>query len=54
MQLAGSLVGAFVAGVVVHRYVISEATSIKAHTTAEIQEVRADLADLVKKLAAKL
>lgn len=44
----------FVAGVLVHKYVISEAEKIKAHITAEIQEVRADLAETVKRAASKL
>lgn len=45
---------AFAAGVVFHKYVISEAEKIKAHVSAEIQEVRADLASALSKLAGKL
>jgi hypothetical protein len=36
----------FMAGVLCHKYVVSEAEKIKAHVTAEVQEVRADAADL--------
>jgi hypothetical protein len=31
---------AFAAGVIFHKYVISEATAIKAHITAEIDKLR--------------
>jgi hypothetical protein len=45
---------AFIAGVVFHKYVISEAVAIKAHVTAEVAEVRADIASLVGKISAKV
>ena len=44
----------FAAGVIFHKYVISEAASIKEHVTAEIAEVRADLASLLQKAATKV
>lgn len=52
--IIASLLAAFVAGVVVAKYVISESQSIKEHVTAEIAEVRADVASLLSKAAAKL
>ena len=45
---------AFVAGVVVHKYVISEAEKIKAHVTAAEERIRGDVAGLLAKLAAKV
>lgn len=54
LAFAISVLVAFLAGIVFHKYVVSEAASIKAHVTAEIQEVRFDVAELVKKLAAKV
>lgn len=54
LAFALSLPAAFVAGVVFHKYVISEAEKIKAHVTAEVQEVRADIASLLSKVAAKV
>jgi hypothetical protein len=45
---------AFAAGVVVHKYVISEAQSIKQHITDEVAELRADVASLLTKAAAKV
>ena len=45
---------AFVAGVVFHKYVISEAQSIKAHVTAEVEKVRQDFSSLLSKAAAKV
>ena len=45
---------AFALGVVFHKYVVSEAEKVKAHMTAEIQEVRADLSSLLSKLAGKV
>lgn len=54
LLLLASIPLIFIAGILAHKYVISEAASIKAHVTAEIQEVRADVAELVKKIAAKL
>lgn len=58
-------VAGFGAGVVFHKYVISEATSIKAHVTAEVSAVktaaaaefaslRADLKAAVDKVAQKV
>lgn len=41
-------------GVGLHKYAISQAEKIKAHVTAEVQEVRADVAELVKKLAGRI
>lgn len=52
--IIASLLAAFVAGVVVAKYVISETQSIKEHVTAEIAEMRADVASLLSKAAAKL
>lgn len=45
---------AFMAGVVAHKYVMGEAAAIKAHVTAEIEEVRADLNSLLTKAASKV
>jgi hypothetical protein len=44
----------FLAGVLFHKFVISEASAIKEHVTAEIAEVRADVASLLGKAASKL
>jgi sensor domain CHASE-containing protein len=51
----------YVAGILTHKYAVSEAEKIKAHVTAEIQEVRGDAADLrarvselLKRLAEKV
>lgn len=44
----------FVGGVLFHKYVISEADAIKEHVTTEIAEVRADVASVLSKVAAKL
>lgn len=53
--IVGSAVAvAFCAGVLFHKYVISEAQSIKEHVSAEIAEVRADVASLLSKTAAKV
>lgn len=41
-------------GIGIHKYAISQAEKIKAHVTAEVQEVRADVAELVKKLAGRI
>lgn len=46
--------GAFAAGVVFQKYVISEAASIKAHVTDEVAEVRGDVASLLDKVKAKI
>ena len=42
-------VGAFVAGVVFHKYVVSEAASIKQHVTGEVEKLRAEITGLLKK-----
>jgi hypothetical protein len=47
-------IGGFVAGVIFHKYVISEATALKEHVTGEVAAVRADVASLLSKVAAKL
>ena len=44
----------FVAGVIFHKYVVSETAAIKEHVTAEVAEVRADLAAGLSKVAGKL
>lgn len=44
---------AFVAGVVVHKYVISEAEKIKLHVSEAEERIRGDLAGLLVKLAVK-
>lgn len=44
----------FIAGVLFHKYVISEAEALKKHVTDEIAEVRVDLAESLKKAAEKL
>jgi hypothetical protein len=44
----------YVLGILTHKYAINQSETIKAHVTAEIQEVRADVAELVKKFAARL
>jgi len=45
---------AFAAGVIFHKYVISEAEAIKDHVTAEAAEIRADVMNAVKSVANKL
>ncbi len=45
---------AFAAGVIFHKYVISEASAIKAHVTAEVDKVRGDVSSLLSKAAQKL
>lgn len=52
--LAIAVPAAFAAGVIFHKYVISEANSIKQHVTAEVAEVRADIASLLGKAATKV
>lgn len=54
-------IGIFTAGVLVHKYVISEALAIKQHVSDEIAEARAevaqlrsDLAEFLKSAAAKV
>lgn len=46
--------GGFVAGVAFHKYVLSEAASIKQHVTDEVAEVRGDVASLLDKVKAKI
>ena len=45
---------AFAAGVVFHKYVISEAQAIKTHITAEVEKVRAEVAGALKTAAGKI
>lgn len=45
---------AFAAGVVFHKYVISEATAIKDHVSAEVNKVRGDISSALAKAAAKV
>jgi putative heme degradation protein len=49
-----AVVGAFVAGVVFHKLVVSEAQAIKAHVTAELEKLRSDVSSLLSKAAAKV
>lgn len=49
-----AIVGAFVAGVVFHKLVVSEAQAIKAHVTAEVEKLRGDVSSLLSKAAAKV
>ena len=49
-----SVVAGFAGGVVFHKYVISEAQAIKAHVTAEVEKVRAEIAGVLKTAASKL
>jgi hypothetical protein len=51
---AVGLPGMFVAGVLFHKYVVSETEKVKAHVTAEVAEVRADVASLLDKAKSKL
>ena len=44
----------YIAGILTHKYVISEAEKIKAHVTAEIQEVRGDLSSLLRDVKTKV
>lgn len=44
---------AFCAGVVFHKYVISEAESIKAHVSAAETRIRSDISSLLSKAASK-
>ncbi len=44
----------YIAGVLTAKHVLSESDKIKAHVTEEIQEVRMDLAEALKKTAEKL
>ena len=49
-----SVPAAFAAGVLFHKYVISEAAAIKQHVTAEAQQIRSDISGLLAKAAAKV
>lgn len=49
-----AIVGAFVAGVIFHKLVVSEAQAIKAHVTAEVEKLRGDVSALLSKAAAKV
>ena len=63
--IAISALVAFVAGVVFHKYVVSEAATVKAHVTAEVNAVktataaefaslRAELKSAIEKVAQKV
>jgi hypothetical protein len=54
ITLAIAVPAAFAAGVIFHKYVIGEAEKIKAHVTAEVDEVRADIASLLRDAKTKL
>lgn len=45
---------AFIAGVAVHRYVISEAQAIKLHVSQAEARIRADISSLLSKAASKI
>jgi len=45
---------AFVGGVLVHKYVVSEAQSIKEHVTAEVEQLSADIAVTLNKYVGKV
>jgi hypothetical protein len=45
---------AFAAGVIFHKYVISEAQAIKTHITAEVEKVRRDVANALQAAATKV
>jgi len=44
--IAGGVVAGFIVGTIYGKYVISEATAIKNHVTAEIAALKADLKKL--------
>ena len=52
--VAALCTGSFVAGVVFGKAVLSEASSIKAHITAEIQKLKGELGAELGKAASKL
>lgn len=54
IAVSASLPLGLVLGVLFHKYVISEAQGIKEHVSDEIAEVRADLAEGLKKAAEKI
>jgi hypothetical protein len=51
--LAIAVPAAFAAGVIFHKYVISEAEKIKQHVTAAESRIREDIASLLNKAASK-
>lgn len=52
--VAAAVPVSFIAGVIVHKYVISEAERIKAHVTAEVEKLRGDVSSLLSRVASKL
>jgi hypothetical protein len=54
LLFALGFLAAFVAGVFYHKHVVSEANAIKEHVTAEVAEVRADIASLLDKAKSKI
>lgn len=52
--LACAVPVAFAAGVVFHKYVISEAEAIKQHITAVEERIRTDVANALKGVANKI
>lgn len=52
--VAIAVVVAFFAGVVVHKYVVSEAQSIKQHVTEAEARIRGDFQGLLNKAGSKL
>lgn len=51
---AVAIPAAFAAGVIFHKYVVSEAAAIKDHVTAEIENLRIDVASVLAKAASKV
>ena len=49
IAIAFAVPAAFAAGVIFHKYVLSEAWAIKAHVTAEVAKVRGDFSSLLQK-----
>jgi hypothetical protein len=54
IAFAIAIPAAFAAGVVFHKYVISEAEAVKKHVTDEIAKVRDELSNALKSVAGKL
>jgi len=54
VSFAVGIPAAFAAGVVFHKYVISEAQAIKTHVSNEVSAARQDVASALQKFAAKL
>jgi len=50
VSFALAVIAAFIAGVVFHKFVVSEATAIKDHVSDEIAEVRLDVTGEITKL----